>query len=405
MITRVHVKNFRSLADVDVELGPLTVLVGRNGAGKSAFLDVLRFVRDALWSGLENAISARNGIASLRRWVPRKPCDIEIAVTVEGTDVSGQYAFAIGSGKEDTYHVVRESCHVSIGMSTQQFETNDGKWTVAPEFSVSGTGAPHTLKGVAPEAFARLRNVLRPSGLVLPSVASLAPGYPRLQRAMLGNFYHIFPNTLREPQKPSSQLFLGDSGENFASSLREIRKTPSSFADIVAALRRIVDGVGDLRLRKIGGYLVTQLRHDDVLLDGGKKRQAWFDLSQESDGTLRALGILVALNQVHRAGAVIGLEEPENALHPGALAVLVEVLREALQRNQVLLTTQSPDLISSFAVDELRVVERVDGLTQIARVQESQRQAIEEQLFSAGDLLRIEGLHAEPSTPEGRPPA
>ncbi len=91
----------------------------------------------------------------------------------------------------------------------------------------------------------------------------------------------------------------------------------------------------------------------------------------------------------------MGLEEPENALHPGALAVLSDVLREATRRHQVLITTQSPDLISRFKADELRVVERAGGITQIGPVDEVQRSTIEEQLFSAGDLLRIEGLRRE----------
>ncbi|MGH9825475.1 MAG: AAA family ATPase, partial [Blastocatellia bacterium] len=93
--------------------------------------------------------------------------------------------------------------------------------------------------------------------------------------------------------------------------------------------------------------------------------------------TLRILGILVALYQGRLRHSMIALEEPENALHPGALGVLGEVVREAARRNQILLTTQSPDLISSFGIDELRVVEKVNGLTQIARVEETQRQAIE----------------------------
>ncbi len=68
MITRVRVKNFRSLADVDVTLGPLTVLVGRNGAGKSAFIDALRFVRDALRSNVEEAVRQARGLGEFVRW-------------------------------------------------------------------------------------------------------------------------------------------------------------------------------------------------------------------------------------------------------------------------------------------------------------------------------------------------
>ena len=84
MITRVQIKNFRSIAEADVTLGPLTVLVGRNGAGKSNFVDALRFVRDALKFGLEGAIAQRNGIGALRRWSSHgRPHEIQITIFSE----------------------------------------------------------------------------------------------------------------------------------------------------------------------------------------------------------------------------------------------------------------------------------------------------------------------------------
>lgn len=110
MITRVQVKNFRSLADVNVELNRLTVFVGRNGAGKSAFMDALRFVRDALRQGLEEAIKGRRGLKQLRRWMPDGQGEIEVSLVVEGTSdkgetLWGEYSFGIASEPNDDYRV------------------------------------------------------------------------------------------------------------------------------------------------------------------------------------------------------------------------------------------------------------------------------------------------------------
>src|SRR5258706_12023764 len=102
MITRVQVKNFLSLADIDVSLGKLTILVGRNGAGKSALVDVFRFVRDALTMGLESSIDERHGVGSLRRWAKRRPFDIEITFTVEAGNTFGEYLLAISSAPGGT---------------------------------------------------------------------------------------------------------------------------------------------------------------------------------------------------------------------------------------------------------------------------------------------------------------
>ena len=68
MIKRVRIKNYRSLGDVDVELGPLTVLVGPNASGKSNFVDALKFISDTLNSRLEAAIVKRRGFSQLSRY-------------------------------------------------------------------------------------------------------------------------------------------------------------------------------------------------------------------------------------------------------------------------------------------------------------------------------------------------
>jgi predicted ATPase len=157
-------------------------------------------------------------------------------------------------------------------------------------------------------------------------------------------------------------------------------------------LGRVVEGVQDIRVVEAGGYLVTQLKHEEQ-----NGHAPWFPLAQQSDGTLRVLGLLAALYQA-TPHSLIAIEEPELSIHPGALAMLSEVIEEAATRSQVLITTQSPDLISCFSADQLRVVERVGTETQIGPIDERQREAINTQLFSAGDLLRIEGLHTAPAS-------
>ncbi len=378
MITRVQVKNFRSFADVDVRLGPLNVLVGRNGVGKSAFLDILRFVRDALRTGLETAMDERHGINALRRWAPRRPYNVEISLTVETKRLWAEYSFTISSGQRGTYRRGRESCRVGSSKNAidDGFEIKGNEWIQLP-------------KRLA-EKPDRLRRFSESDTLVLPNLLIFSPLFSILRQNLTGSFYSIFPNTLRGPQKPSNERLLSDHGDNLASIVRRLRKNKVQFPKLLSALSRVVDGVNDLRVQQVGGYLVTELKHGDL------GPSAWFELNQESDGTLRLLGMLVALYQYQPSIPLLALEEPENALHPGALAVLSDVLYEASRQHQIITTTQSPDLISRFKVNELLVVERVSGISEIGPVDEMQREAVEEKLFTTGDLLRIEGLRRQP---------
>ncbi|MEO6751542.1 MAG: AAA family ATPase [Opitutus sp.] len=381
MITRVHVKNFRGIADETVDLKKLTVLVGRNGAGKSSFVDVLRFVRDAVSVGLDDGIVHRHGIIALRRYAPTKPYDVEIDLTIETKTWQATYGFCVGSGKEGEYRVKREYCEANatdrLGHRPVHRFVREGN-----RIEWSGLKIP----GGA-ERFGALESV----SLALPSLAIFSPFFSRARSYLRGmNFCAIFPNTLREPQKPSPIKQLTEHGDNLASILRHLRES-KWFGDLKSAFNNVIGGIQDLRIRQIGGFLVTELQHQ---MGGGNS--AWFDLSQESDGTLRILGLLVALYQNPRSGAFLAIEEPELTLHPGALGVLSDVLLEAATRGQLLITTQSPDLISRFSADDLRVVEREEGITSIGAVDETQRKAVEDQLFSAGDLLRIEGLRRQP---------
>ena len=380
MITRVQVKNFRNLADVDVHLGPLTVLVGRNGTGKSTFLDALRFVRDALSLGLDMALSERGGLGAVRRWSPRgRTQDLRISLDVVESMTSVRYSFLLGTGQGEKRRVKHEFCQISHNLPSEddsiQFETQGGKWITPPTDFLIDRDRSASIP-IAQDA------------LMLPTLSNFFSGLDAVRRSIVAtSFYSVFPNTLRVPQKQTNTAVLAEDGQNLATTLRTIKKQGHSYTDLVAALRRVVEDVSDLRVVEAGGYLITEIRHE--MRDN---QSPWFPLAQESDGTLRVLGLLAALYQ-NSPRSLLAIEEPELSIHPGALAALSDVIEESSVRFQVLITTQSPDLISRFSIDQLRIVESVEGQTRIGPVDEVQRGVINDQLFSAGDLLRIEGLH------------
>jgi predicted ATPase len=379
MTTKVHARNYRSLGDVEVELGPLTVLVGPNGSGKSNFVDVLHFLTDAFTHGLQTAVDRRHGIAEVRRWAPRAPRSVAVHVGFEGMPIpvappsreltaTGHYSLEIGNLPEGQYEVRREHLAVTAGEWARHFEVARGKVIACSDASVVGSA-------------------LLPSDLWAPrTVLALVPHVVRYIRSF--GFYSIFPNVLREPQKPGTEWPLEPHGGNLASVLRGMRKANSEFLPEVArALGHVVPGIKDVKVSQVGGYLALKLLHDD-----GNGRRHWFDASQESDGTLRVLGILTALYQ-DPPPPLMAIEEPELTVHPGMLALLRDCIVEAAKkRTQIIITTHSPDLMSLFDVDVLRVVEMTDEGTKIGPVAEWQKQSIREQLFSTGELMRAEGL-------------
>jgi predicted ATPase len=119
-----------------------------------------------------------------------------------------------------------------------------------------------------------------------------------------------------------------------------------------------------------------------------------------SDGTLRALGILVAVAQLGGKRdriRFVGIEEPETALHPAAAGALVGALREASRSTQIVVTTHSPELLDDLELerDTIVVVQSRDGKTELAGIDAASRQAVQQHLYSPGELLRMDQLRAD----------
>jgi predicted ATPase len=121
-----------------------------------------------------------------------------------------------------------------------------------------------------------------------------------------------------------------------------------------------------------------------------------------SDGTLRALGILVALLQSRNGDrsdvSLVAIEEPEVALHPAAAAVVLDALLEASRWTQVVVTSHSPDLLDDerLETDSILAVMAREGETLIAPLDEVGRKALREHLYTAGELLRLSQLVPDP---------
>jgi predicted ATPase len=357
-ITHVSVRNYKSLAEVDVDLGPLTVLVGPNGAGKSNFVDALRFVSYSLWLGLDVQIARRGGIDSLLCQTSREESPtihFSLDMLIEGAQ--GAFTFDLTKDGRGSYHIARE------------------KFMVA--------GADFERVGTASPADARLE--FDPTSLALSSIGTTEP-FSRIRRYLTGvRCYQIYPGALRMPQEPVVGPLMGD-GSNLVTVLEGMEKYhKEGWTEILNGLMLIIPDITDIKVENLGGLHFVKLEHRN---DG---EIATFDLSQESDGTIYLLSLLTALYQ-QPLPTLIAIEEPELFVHPGALFALYEMIKEVSQRTQIILTTHSPDLISYVDPEELRIVENVGGVTKIAPLDEGQVEIIREKLFSAGELLHVEGL-------------
>ncbi|MCY4074992.1 MAG: AAA family ATPase [Acidobacteria bacterium] len=362
-VTRIGVSNYRSLGrNQETRLGRVTVLVGPNGSGKSNVADVLSFVRDAMHMGLSGAITDRGGIDAVRRWSAGRPYNVSIRLDVVLESGPGSYSFEITGDRREEFRVKSERAEVSANRGQADFLVDGGRW--------------HGPVGLEPR--------ISDTGLALPAVAGDERFRPLFDLISRLTIYSIYPDTLRRPQTYSPDKPMHRHGDNWVSILRD-QETSTWKPEVVAGLGRLTGDVRDIKVSKAASYLVAQFRH------GANGQGKWFDAAQESDGTLRVAGILTALLQ-EPSLPLVGIEEPELTVHPGALPLLMDYLRQASDRSQVLLTTHSPELLSLVKADEVRVVKRSGSGTRVGEVAERQRATVEKGLLGLGELMTTEGL-------------
>lgn len=372
-VGRVQLRHYRSIVTCDVHLGPLTMLVGPNGSGKSNFLDALRLTAQALDENLDNALRERGGVGEVRRR-SRRSANLGIRIDfVIGEDaVVGHYVFQIAATGDGGYRVSREQCRVvAVDQRVDSFDVRNGELV-------------DSTQPVMPPAVS--------DRLFLTSAAGIDVFRSVYDGLSAITVYNINPDAMRSPQKPETGELLRRDGSNVASVFGRLRRERQAAKErIVQYLSRIVPGVIDVDRKALPGWDTIEFRQEI-----GNEPHPWrFPGSSMSDGTLRALGVLVALfGGTTALASPVGIEEPESALHPAAAGLLLDALRDASEDRQVLVTTHSPDLLDSPMIrpEELLAVRAADGVTTIGKVDDAGHKAIKESLFTPGELLRVDQL-------------
>ena len=374
MLRDIQIKNYKSLAHVVARLQPFTVLVGLNGAGKSNFVDALRFITECLQTSVTLALQNRGGINSVRRHSRGHPTNFGFRLTLQLLDEHfAEYSFEIAAEPQGRFSVKRERCVVAPGPLGGQigYEIRNGVFT-------------KSLQGIRPR--------IEPDRLALTVLSALQEFRPVYDFLTNMRYYALVPDEIRQLQEPNAGEVLTREGGNAAAVLREIqRRTPDTYARLCALLSKVVPGTSRAEYLSAGQRETMRFKQDvgDVA--------PWnFDALSMSDGTLRVLAILLAVYQVSRP-SLIAIEEPESTVHPAALDVIVDILKAGAARSQTLITTHSPDLLDNRKVEdeELRVLQSEKGQTKMTSVDEASRRVIREHLYTAGELLRMEALQVD----------
>lgn len=379
VIRSLILQRFRSVPTESIEFDNPTFLVGANGSGKSNVVDAFSFLSDAMSSPLQAVFDKRGGISSVRNRPTSRshPPKVGLRVhfgTLNGGEIQdGHYAFEIRALKNYGFEVTREQCQVrNVSGTNYYFDRTKQKFK-------------SNVRGLDPS--------LDPASLGLPIVGGERRFAPVLRTLAAMRVYSLEPTKAREMQDPDSGVSLRTDGSNAASVLQEIeRHQPDEVERIWEILSTIVPHTKRVETIKHGNKISLQFTQE-----WGEKKQLRFESFNMSDGTLRALGLLMAVYQ-HPTPSLTVIEEPEATIHPGALGAILDLLKAASRKMQIIVTTHSPEVLDAKWIEDrhLRIVSWSEGATRVTAISEASRKALREHLMGAGELLRSNALSAPP---------
>lgn len=420
-LTRIRVSNFKSFDELNVQLGKFNALIGANASGKSNFIAVFKFLRDIVNDGLDNAMSMQGGIEYLRNATIGRSRDFLLEIVSDTSLI-----FRVGQRAAGARAV--EDLAIEVGEAVYQFAISFGRTRVAfrisnesltqkcrvvrlgrrregmPEREVLGEGQitvtavngktdyDTTLPNDIPirmEDFVRpVPTRDRPPGKTLLLEKGQRATLPFFALAQVLSDIAIYDFDPRLPKKAvpiTGKTELEESGENLAIVLNSILTKQDSkreFSDLMRDLLPFIEDIGVMKFADKS--LLFKLR--ETFADG-----LYLPASLLSDGTMNVTALIVALYFEDKAITII--EEPERNIHPYLISRVVNMIKEASQKKQIVLSTHNPEIVKWAGLEDILLVSRDEqGFSSISRPAERERVRIFLENEMGVDELYVQNL-------------
>ena len=382
-LSRLEIQNYKSLRDVVIEPGPLSVFVGANATGKTNFTDAIDFLGDVYRLGLEDAVSRKGGYENIcYRNTRRSKAGLRFRVVLQGHrdglwidrtgelsaglhDVTLDHTFEFrtkSQGIEAPFAVSAESISVSITADGKPggaltIANKNGRLDLKIDHGFTPNSTPLALLqadlnmlALEPENYS--------SELILSVIKSRLSWFGDVAGGLSSaKVFQLSPQQCRESGVPIPNPHLDRFGDNLAGVIQYFKKQHNrEYIRLLETMTNVMPSIEDIVIdfthtKRLGLFIKER---------GFSRPWAADDVS---DGTIQAIGLLAAIFDPRTDLAVV--EEPENSVHPWAIRHIVQAARTASLSKQIFFTTHSPVVIDQLKPEELWVVQRPRAGTRI----------------------------------------
>ena len=342
----IELRGYKSIADLQLTLRPINILIGANGSGKSNLISFFRLLNYLCTGSLQRFVALGGGAGDHLHFGPKRTPQLDATVTFEALKGANKYHLRLAHGAGDRLVFLEESVsYCAKGMS----------WSTAPVYSL-GTGHLESLLPVATHDV---------TGRSLPP--KTAATVQRLMRQWQVFQFHDTSSTAHIKQSgflEEFQFLRSDAG-NLAAFLLHMRNSaPQNYARVVQTVQRVLPAFKDFSLEPNTAAKTISLNWHHRSADN------LFGSHQLSDGSLRFMALCALLLQP-RLPALILLDEPELGLHPYAIELLGGLIQSAASECQIVFSTQSVELANQFTAEDCIVVDQVNDSSTFHRLDSS----------------------------------
>lgn len=338
MLKRVKLSGFKSIREMDLELGPLNMLIGANGSGKSNLLALFPLLREFVGDGLQEYVGRQGGAHLLLHYGPRVTDELSVHCDLESGAGRAAYDLHLAFSPPDALVCSHEELWAA--RSGSDFR------------QVLAVGAdPHTTR------IWEARGGGYAQGVVLSTLGRCTDRYHFADTSAASR--------VRGPAYINDNRALASDAANLAAYLYMLRETRREYYErIVATIRLAAPFFGDFVLAPM------ELNPNNILLEWRERESDYlFGPHQLPDGLLRLMALVTLLRQPEdRLPSLIIIDEPELGLHPYALEIVVSLLESVSTHAQVIVATQSAPLVDMCDPETIVVVDRIEGRSEFRRL-------------------------------------
>ena len=353
-LNRITIKGFRSIKEATLELHPLNVLIGANGAGKSNLIAFFKLINELMGRRLQQYIGATGRATANLHFGPKVTPQMEAEMEFEVEHGTNSYRMRLFHAAGDSLIFAEET------LSWHQ----------------KGYPDPRTLSLESGHQETRIGEAVEKGEVTAKTLNYL------LNRCRVYHFHDTSATArIRQYCYAGDNRWLMPDAANLAAVLYELKSSnETAYRRIVRTIRQVAPFFEDFDLEP------TDLK--DIILNWRHRTSDLiFGPHQLSDGTLRAICLISLLLQPKDKDNpyLIIVDEPELGLHPYALNVVASLFRAVSHHSQVLISTQSSTFVNSFEPGDIVTVERNGETTEFCRPEAEKLEAWLED-YSLGEI-------------------